>query len=237
VTAASRDYAGSELALFEHARHWKAYWASRVRPWLGRRVIEVGAGLGANVPFLWNDAAAWLCVEPDAALAGELRARVAGGRLPAPCEVVHGTLADVPAGRRADTVLYIDVLEHIADAQQEFTRAAARLDPGGHLVVLCPAHQSLYTEFDRAIGHVKRYARRDYEALRDPRLQLVRVEYLDSVGTLASLANRLLLRSAAPTPAQIRLWDGVMVPASRLLDPLLLRRVGKTIVGVWRALG
>ncbi|MGB9626595.1 MAG: hypothetical protein ACPMAQ_17205, partial [Phycisphaerae bacterium] len=59
--------------------------------------------------------------------------------------------------------------------------------------------------------------------------------YLDSVGCLASMANRLLLRQGMPTRRQIRLWDAVFVSMSRVADPLLGYRLGKTIVGVWRA--
>jgi hypothetical protein len=54
---------------------------------------------------------------------------------------------------------------------------------------------------------------------------------------LASMGNRFLLRSAHPKESQIALWDRVMVPASRVLDPVLLRRVGKSVLGVWRREG
>ena len=63
-------------------------------------------------------------------------------------------------------------------------------------------------------------------------LSLVTLHYLDSAGMLASLANRLLLRSDSPKASQIRLWDTVMVPASNVLDPLLRFHVGKSIVCV-----
>jgi hypothetical protein len=56
---------------------------------------------------------------------------------------------------------------------------------------------------------------------------------LDSAGLLASLANRLLLRSAMPSPEQIAFWDRVLVPISRVLDTLFGRRLGKTVVAVW----
>ena len=56
---------------------------------------------------------------------------------------------------------------------------------------------------------------------------------LDSLGLLASLGNRMLLRASLPSRAQIRFWDGLLVPVSRLLDPLSLGRLGKSIVAVW----
>ena len=56
---------------------------------------------------------------------------------------------------------------------------------------------------------------------------------MDSVGMLASLGNRLLLKSAMPTAQQIAVWDRLMVPLSRLADPLLLHTLGKSVLGVW----
>ena len=58
--------------------------------------------------------------------------------------------------------------------------------------------------------------------------------YLDSIGLLASLANRLLLNQSMPTAAQIKTWDSVLVPCSRVLDPFLFGAVGKSVLGIWR---
>ena len=88
--------------------------------------------------------------------------------------------------------------------------------------------------FDAAIGHARRYSRGTLRDAVPPGLVCERLDYLDSVGMLASLGNRLLLRAAQPTAGQIALWDGVMVPLSHVLDPLLMRRVGKSVLGIWR---
>jgi hypothetical protein len=104
------------------------------------------------------------------------------------------------------------------------------------VVVLAPAHQSLYSPFDRAIGHFRRYDRASLAAAAEPvrELALERLFYLDGAGLIASLANRVLLRQSSPSLAQIRTWDRVLVPASRVLDVLAFHRIGKSIVGVWR---
>ena len=88
-----------------------------------------------------------------------------------------------------------------------------------------------------AIGHVRRYDRRSLRRAVPSTLAVERIVYLDSVGMLASLGNRLLLRAALPTRGQIAFWDRWMVPLSRRLDPLLGRRFGKTIVAVLRRAG
>ncbi len=228
-------YVGTELDLFASAHVWKRYFSGLIRPFLGRDVLEVGAGLGATTRHLHGDAARrWVCLEPDAALAERLRAAIRAGTVPT-CDVVVGTLETLPAGESFDTVLYIDVLEHIEDDAEEMARAAGRLRATGRVIVLSPAHPWLFTPFDAALGHYRRYNRRTLAAVAAAApLTCERIWYLDSVGMLASLGNRLFLRRAHPTPGQIASWDRVMVRASRWIDPLLGRRVGKSILGIWR---
>ncbi|HTI82420.1 MAG TPA: class I SAM-dependent methyltransferase [Acetobacteraceae bacterium] len=232
----SFDYVGGELALFQHARNWKAYFARQLSPYIAGRVLDVGAGIGSNIECLINpNVREWVALEPDPQLAAEITRRSRAGTIPAHCRVVTGTLDAVTAGERFDAILYIDVLEHIDSDHAEVSKAADLLAPGGHLIVLAPAHQFLYSPFDKSIGHFRRYDMKGLRALTPAACHVARLFMLDSVGFLASLANRLILRSGMPTKAQIATWDRAMVPLSRLLDPLLGYRFGKSIVVVWQA--
>jgi SAM-dependent methyltransferase len=138
------------------------------------------------------------------------------------------------AGQQFDTIVYIDVLEHIEKDSEELSEAARHLRPGGHIIVLSPAHQRLYSPFDAAIGHFRRYNRSSLRAVSPVDLTLIRMRYLDSVGLLASLANSLFLRQSMPHKGQLQFWDNWIVPVSRVLDPLLFYSAGKTIIGIWR---
>jgi hypothetical protein len=102
------------------------------------------------------------------------------------------------------------------------------------VIVLAPAHPWLFTPFDRAIGHFRRYTRRTLAAAAPEELRVEKLIYLDSVGLVASLGNRVLLNSSHPSHGQIQTWDRTMVPLSRLLDPLLGHRAGKSVLGIWR---
>lgn len=229
------EYVGRELELFAKAYHWKSYLRERICPFLGRSVLEVGAGIGGTTKLLATSAQKkWVCLEPDPALAAALDASVTRRELPEACRVRVGTVLDLSPNEVFDSIIYIDVLEHIEGDAAELSAAVQHLTPGGCIVVLSPAHQWLFSEFDRSLGHFRRYSVSTLGAAAPPELKLERIEYLDSVGVIASGANRLLLRSAMPTDAQIALWDKLMVPVSRLIDPLFGRRLGKSILGVWR---
>ena len=236
ITTASTtgfDYIGGELALFENAVQWKRYWRSQIAGFIRGDVLEVGAGIGANTEMLSGiPHRSWTCVEPDGTLAAQIAARVNP-----PFTIVNGTIEHI--SQTFDAILYIDVLEHIEDDTAEMARAAARLTPGGYLIVLSPAHANLFTPFDQAIGHYRRYSRQSLgdtaaRAVKGASLTLVKLNYMDSVGLMASAANRLLLRQSIPTKQQILLWDRLMVPFSRLLDPCFGGRLGKSILGIWK---
>jgi len=228
-------YVGTELELFAAATNWKTYFASVLAPFIGGRVLEAGAGIGSNIAYLRGPAVReWTSLEPDPELAQRITDRAAAGDLTTTRRVVAGTIACIAEGRQFDTILYLDVLEHVADDGAELAAAARRLAPGGHLVVLAPAHPFLYSPFDAAIGHFRRYSRASLVALAPAGCRLISQPMLDLAGFFASLANRLLLRSATPSPRQIAFWDGVLVPLSRLLDAVTGRRFGKTVVAVWQ---
>jgi SAM-dependent methyltransferase len=226
------QYAGSELEIFEKAHNWKAYLRRFIEPYLTGSVLEVGAGLGANTrQFAALQFDCWTCLEPDADLAEQIEP---GGPLLDRHKVVIGDIAAIDPALRFDAILYIDVLEHIEDDAGELGRAARRLNPGGALIVLSPAHPWLFTEFDKAIGHFRRYTKESLQAAAPTYLRRQQLKYLDCAGLLALFGNRLLLNSSMPTTGQVRTWDSLLVPCSRLLDPLLCGTVGKSVLGVWR---
>jgi SAM-dependent methyltransferase len=229
------EYAGSELELFADAKNWKAYLQKEISPYLSGDVLEVGAGIGSFTrTAAGGKVRRWVCLEPDHGMHEHLLRLIRDRELPASCEAVLGGTESISTPAGFDTVIYIDVLEHIEDDAGEMRRAIGLVRPGGSLVVMSPAHQWLYTPFDKSIGHFRRYNRRTLAAASPPGASLTRLDYLDAAGLLASLGNRFLLRSAMPTQKQITFWDRLLVPVSRGLDGLLFHRVGKSVLGVWR---
>jgi len=228
-------YQGAELELFATARHWKAYWSGIVSQYVGSRVLDVGAGAGATIRQLHNrQQEKWLALEPDARLAEQILHDQAAGIVSGNVEVRVGTISELRSCEMFDTILYIDVLEHIADDRSELQKAAHRLAAGGNLVVLGPAHQSLFSAFDATIGHFRRYDRKSLLNLTPSGLKPCCVMYLDCVGLLASMWNRLVLKASNPSSRQIQLWDNWMVPVSRFIDRLVMYNIGKSILVVWR---
>ncbi len=227
-------YVGKELDVFANALNWKTYWSSKIRPYLTGEVLEVGAGLGVNAEFLESERVSrWTCLDPDPELVSRMRERLKAKPPLTDRRVEAGTTATLGSSSCFDAILYIDVLEHIDNDREEMARASRLLRKGGRIIVLAPAHQWLYTPFDRAIGHFRRYDKSSLSACSPADCKIMSVDYLDSAGMLASLSNRLFLRQDMPSLKQILFWDRFLIPSSRVLDRLTLYGIGKSILAIW----
>jgi SAM-dependent methyltransferase len=225
------QYMGSELEIFAHANHWKSYVQSQLRPYVVGDVLEVGAGIGGTTRAL-NDGTQrrWVCLEPDSAFAKRIRSRPHLQN----CEVLVGMLPDLDDQEKFDAILYIDVLEHIKEDVAELVLAAQHLKTNGVIVVLAPAFPWLYTPFDAAIGHFRRYTRKSLRAVAPHGLREEKCIYLDAFGVLASAGNLLLLQAANASVGQMRFWDNCLVPISRFMDRAFAFFLGRSVLAIWR---
>jgi protein-L-isoaspartate O-methyltransferase len=238
----SETYIGDELELFSHAKNWKNYWGSKVKPYLGKRVLEVGAGLGGTTQYLHNAHAEtiekWTCLEPDATLAKAIEQKISNKTIPA-CDVIVSTLDTLNKYNNFDkklynSILYIDVIEHIEHDAAELSHTLEYLETGGYLIILVPAHQYLYSPFDKSIGHYRRYSRSMLEKIIPAGYDIIQSEYLDALGLGTSLANKWFLKQDYPTLPQILFWDKYVVTTSTFIDKLLFHNVGKSVLLIAR---
>jgi SAM-dependent methyltransferase len=234
ASAAETRYTGGELDLFSLATNWKRYVKAEIAQYLVGHVLEVGAGIGATTAALHDGTAQrWVCLEPDFGNAKRLRAAITERRCHATTTVIVGSLRALAEQPSFDCVLYVDVLEHIHDDRLQIAKAARLVRIGGHLVVLSPAHEWLFSEFDKQIGHLRRYNKKQLQSLMPLGWVEKKTVYLDSVGVLLSLGNALALRQAMPSRLQISIWDRFCVPVSQIVDRLLWGRFGKSVLAVW----
>ena len=228
-------YIGNELELFQHATVWKNYYGNILKPYILGNVLEVGAGIGSTTSFLCDGSTPkWACLEPDPDLYNKLENKITNKELPHCCYCVKGITSELPKDEKFDTILYIDVIEHIENDAAELQQARELLAPGGHLIVLVPAHQSLFSPFDKAIGHYRRYNRKRLLQSAPLELKLQKLIYLDSVGLVASLMNKYFLKQDYPTLKQINFWNRIMVKISKITDRIFIYQLGKTLIGIWK---
>ncbi len=228
------EYIGKELELFSHAHNWKKYFSSFIKPYLRGNVLEVGSGIGGTTKVLYADKVdKWTCLEPDPRLCRVIEQEIQNGNLPDRCEVITGTVKNLPGDSSFNCATYIDVLEHIENDTEEIRTVVKYIKQSGYLIILSPAYQFLYSNFDKEIGHFRRYTRDTLINIIPSNLKPVSIKYLDSVSVLTNLLNKLLLKQEIPTINQIKIWDRTLVPISRIIDPLFRYSAGKSILGIW----
>jgi len=229
------NYPGQELAFFEKALNWKTYFSSFIKPFIGNNVLEVGSGIGATTRLL-NDGSAnrWTLLEPDEEMNKILQRKKQTQSQFANCIILQQTIFEFDTAEKFDTIIYIDVLEHIEDDKKEMQKASELLKSNGHLIILSPAYNFLFSPFDKAIGHYRRYISKTLKNAMPDGLKPVTLRYLDSVGFFASLANKIFLKQTYPSEKQIQTWDKLMIPLSKWTDKIFFHSFGKSILGIWR---
>ncbi len=228
-------YIGEELTLFKNAVNWKKYWLDSISEFIGGDVLEVGAGIGINTHLILQhqpDIKSIICLEPDPSLADQILGNIEGNH--EKVTVLNQYLKDLSEDVKFDSIVYIDVLEHIQRDAAELRQAQLHLKEGGFLIVLVPAYNSLYSPFDKAVGHYRRYNKKMLNQAVPKDLVNHKLFYLDSVGVLASVANKLFLKQQYPTLEQVRKWDHWIIPVSKIMDKVVFNLFGKSLIGIWK---
>jgi SAM-dependent methyltransferase len=204
------------------APRYNAWLLERARPWLGPRMLDIGAGIGTFVAQLAPTCELVVAVEPDATDADVLRRRFEGDAKVRVEERDAISIAAADLGGPFDAAICFNVLEHIEDDVGALRAIASQLAPGGRLCLLVPAHPALYGTTDRNVGHVRRYDRATLRAqLRAAELNVFELRYVNPLGALGwALSSRALRREHVPE-GPLKAYDR-LVPVLRTIDRLPL---------------
>ena len=203
-----------------------------VAPYLGRSVLEVGSGMGYFSEKLAASGRDRLVLsDADEECLGRLRERYADRP---DVEVVEVRLPGrVAIGEPVESVVAMNVVEHIEDDVQALRDLAAVLTPSGRLILWVPAYMRLYGDFDRKVGHVRRYTPRTMRAAVE-RAEL-RVIDVRPVNFLGGLAWWLAVRrggAGRPDPRLVWLYDNVVIPTGRTIERAVRPPFGQSVLCV-----
>ena len=151
------DNSSWELEFFDAAKNWRRYQFENILKYINSSVLDVGPGTGNNIQYYKDKASQITLLEINKNLANSLKLKFDGDK-----KIIVLNTDIHSQEKKFDTILYMDVLEHIEDDEKEINRALEQLKPGGNIVFFIPAYQFLYSDFDKAIGHVKRYNKHFY---------------------------------------------------------------------------
>jgi glycosyltransferase involved in cell wall biosynthesis len=221
------------LLRLSRAERYNKWMLQQLSPWLGRRVLEIGSGIGSFTRYL---------VGRELVVATDLNPRYL--RILANTFERHTRVEVMPldltdfdpapiAARGIDTILCLNVLEHVEDDRAALRRLHAALVPGGRLLLLVPAHQWLYGAIDRAIDHHRRYGRAGLAALlEETGFRVEHTVFFNRLGVLGWYLNSVVLRRTRVPSLQLRLQNA-LVPLLRAEAALPLP-FGLSLVAVAR---
>ncbi|RMG59942.1 MAG: class I SAM-dependent methyltransferase [Bacteroidetes bacterium] len=131
-----------------------------------------------------------------------------------------------------DNLYALNVVEHIEDDTLALENCRKLLRPGGRLIILVPAYQWLYNNFDRALYHYRRYTRRSLKAVfQQSGFRVRKAFHFNFIGIAGWFVSGTLLRKELIPSGQMKLYN-TLVPIFRLIDRMLLRQVGLSVIVV-----
>ena len=205
---------------------------------IGREVLEIGSGTGAIAEWLVENGSRVTAVEPEAILAKKVRERFIGKHgvtiIESDSALAYKKLTDQQ--KSFDTIIYVSVLEHIDDDICEFVSAKSLLNSGGKLLIFVPALPVLYAPIDADTGHVRRYTKSRFKQLaRDSGMDIVSLNYFETVGIIPYFIVYKILRRRAITNSSTGFYNNVILPASLALYRLSRGKlIGKNLVLIAR---
>jgi hypothetical protein len=232
-------YAGRELEAMSEASNYRRWILGIFEPHLGRHLVEVGAGLGSFSDLILSNHSceSLALVEPSREMYKQLDARVR--QMPESSRVCtyHASFPDaaplIKAERSPDSIIYVNVLEHIEDDEVELGAIHTTLSDHGRVFLFVPALPWLFGAFDERVGHHRRYTKGELEGkLKRAGFQIVVSSYFDLPGIAPWWIKYRLLRSTKMKPGAVRFYDRYIVPAARRFEAVIQPPLGKNIIVV-----
>jgi len=228
-------YVGKDLEAMSFAVNYHKWILREFRPFLGENVVEVGAGSGDFSTLLLDEKPKTLNLVEPSSMFDRLQKNISPENPATEIAFHQAIFADVAhkiAGfQKPDSVIYVNVLEHIEDDRAELKLIYDTLKPGGHCLIFVPALMSLYGEFDRKIGHFRRYTKRDLEEkCRAAGFKIVRSNYFDFAGIFPWYIKYRLLKSDSLESGAVALYDRIAVPLVKTLETILPVPIGKNVL-------
>jgi SAM-dependent methyltransferase len=215
------------------ARNYFAWQGRLVRNEIGRRVIEVGCGVGNFTEMLLDrDAVIALDIEPGCIERLKERYRDKPNLRAFACDATKETFSDL-AEFRADTCVCLNVLEHIEDDAGALRRMASVLIQGGVIVLLVPAFPALYGPIDKNLEHYRRYTSNSLRRVAQAcGLRLKKARYMNAIGFFGWWANSHILKREEQSAGQIEIFDRYLVPLVSRIEAFVPPPFGQSLFAV-----
>jgi SAM-dependent methyltransferase len=225
-----------ELEIMSLAVNYHRWTYATVRPYIGKRVLEVGGGFGSISCHLVGSQRL-VIIDSDPVCARHLTSRFGGlkGVSIVEADILDPSLPGQLADERLDTIVCINVLEHIEDDFRALRQMHQALEPGGNLILLVPAHPRLYGTLDELVGHFRRY--RSWELrkkIADVGFIVHHCRYFNSLGAVGRYVIGRLREQQETGVGQVRFFDRYLVPLLSRVERVIPPPFGQSLIIIGR---
>ena len=226
-------YAGDDLEAMMQADNYYRWLVKTIKPYLGNSIIEVGSGVGSFSKLLLETKPTTLdLIEPSKQTYSALKKNIKSNENTK--VTIHNSYLkgkEYKLKGRADTCVYINVFEHIEDDLAEAKRVAKILKPGGNLIIFVPALMGLYSNFDKSIGHYRRYNQDRLSRLSNKAgLRVQKLQYMDMIGMAPWWFSFVLMKRKGLIGPLVKVYDNICIPIISTVERVLKPPVGKNIL-------
>jgi SAM-dependent methyltransferase len=229
-------YEGDELNALEQAKNYYDWLVHEFGPALNGKILEVGAGTGTlSEILLTRPCERLICLEPARNLIPALRRRLQDS-------VSHDSTVDIVANtfegycrdagdKTVDSIVCINVLEHILNDLSTLQEMRRLLQPGGKLCLFVPALPFIYGTLDEMFGHYRRYTKQGLRSLaHQAGFKINKLKYLNLPGSFAWLLMGRVLRWKTWDEAPVRWYDQLVIPGVRFVESIIAPPFGQSLL-------
>ena len=224
------EYPEIALERFDKANFWILYIVFKIRKFLKDEMLEVGAGCGSFTKAYMKNFQSITLTDADAGSYNLLKKNFINEKK---ITVLNSLTKNI--NKKFNTILYFNVLEHVKEDKLEIRNALEKLNSGGHLIILVPAHQKIYSKLDKAVGHCKRYDINFFKENKFENSEIVKLHFLDFFGYSLYYLNKIFFKEETyPTTIKIFIWDKIFTPLTTIVDFLTGYKFGKNILCIYK---
>ncbi|MEI6728918.1 MAG: class I SAM-dependent methyltransferase [bacterium] len=230
-SSADFEYELSDLDAMSMATNYNNWILDKIGKYVGDNTIECGAGSGSFAKsILARYKTNFIALEPSKSAFEKLKKDFSGLNnvtcLPNFLSQIANQITN-----KIDGVIYNNVLEHVENDQQEIDLAYKSLKVGGYIITFSPALPILYSNYDNTIGHFRRYTLKEMVIkIKKAGFNVVDSYYFDFLGTFLWFIKYKILKDSNLSSSSVSIYDKLLIPVLRKLEPSKLLPFGKNIV-------
>ena len=224
---------GSETysSAIEHAHNYTKWVLSPFTPYIGKSVLEVGLGHGGYKEYL-PDNIKYIGIDIDTLSINKAKSKYPNDIF-MQGDITDSSIKTTLNNINIDSILCINVLEHIENDSLCIKNMLDILQEGGHLFLFIPAFQHIYNELDAMAGHFRRYTKKSISSLIPENGQVVHCKYFNALGGIGWWLNGFIKHNSLNTSAmnnQIVIFDKYILPISKILDHITNKYFGQSLI-------